>query len=150
MTIVAYKDGIMAADKQSTYDGMPWTVTKIRRTKDGALVGCAGHTAVCRQLQDWYAGDRDPKTFPDTENQCYMLVVLRDGTIHFYDGKPVPIHMEVPFIAMGSGRDFAVAVMDIGGSAEDGVRMAMKWNNGCGLGVDVLRLEDASASPSAA
>lgn len=146
MTVIAYKAGVMAADKQSTYDGLGHKTTKIRRFGDGSIGGCAGATTICRALLEWYASGADPKEYPDKESECYMLVVQPGGRILFYDKSSVPAVFEDEFIAIGSGRDFAIAVMDMGGSAEDGVRMATKWNTSCGQGIDTLRLEDIDAA----
>lgn len=149
MTVICFKDGVMAADKQSTYDSLAHTTTKIRRFGDGSIGGCAGATTICRALLEWYSNGADPKEYPDKESECYMLVVKPGGEILFYDKSSVPAVFEDEFIAIGSGRDFAVAAMDMGGSAEDGVRMAIKWSTSCGRGIDVLRLDGIDAAPNA-
>lgn len=141
MTVVAYKDGVLAADKQSTFAGLRRTTTKIARLPDGRLFGAAGNSSKCRALLQWFEkGDADAK-YPDDKNECMVLIVNLDGSLVYYDDGPTPILLEDPFTAIGSGRDYAMGAMDVGASAVKAVDVACKYDTGCGQGVDLLRLK---------
>lgn len=146
MTIVCFKGGILAADKQSTFAGLGWRTTKIRRMPDGSIAGAAGDTGVCRALMNWYESGADLESYPDKKNKCSLLVVGVDGKVWLYDGTPHPIEIEDKVYAMGSGRDYAVAAMHLGCSAKEAAEVACLFDTSCGRGIDVLRLEDLDAA----
>lgn len=140
MTCIAYKDGVLAADKQSTDSGMARTVTKISRLKNGRLVGAAGNSSMCRLLIEWLESGAVVDKFPDGKHECQLLVVNLDGSLHFYDEGPVPIPIEDEYTAIGHGRDYAIGAMACGASSVKAVDVACKYDSYCGNGVDVLRL----------
>lgn len=144
MTIVAYKDGVMAADKQTTSANMGMTVTKIRRLHGGSLAGASGNASMCRRLIQWVDAGGDPKDYPDGKHECIVLVVRPGGHIHLFDEGPTPIDIEDSYVAIGSGRDFAMAAMYMGASAEEAVAVASHFENNCGRGIDTLSLRDAA------
>lgn len=48
--------------------------------------------------------------------------------------------VEDPFVAVGSGRDYAMAVMALGHDATRAVEIAARFDPGTGNGVDGMRL----------
>lgn len=84
MTIIAYKDGIMAADTASFSNA--WRLRSIRpkitRLDDGSLVGCAGSSAVICAYMEWLTGKTTTK--PDIkieEDDLDALLARPDGTL---------------------------------------------------------------------
>lgn len=144
MTVIAYRDGLMAADKKSTYFGVGVTSRKIRRFGDGSIAGCSGEGGVCRALLEWYATGADPGSYPDAEQKALMLLATSDGSLRLYDGSPFPILIEDEFFAIGSGKDAALAAMHLGHDAAEAVRVACLVDDGCGRGIDMLDLDDAA------
>lgn len=142
MTVVCY-DGIsMAADKQSNFAGLRVTTTKIKSLPDGTLLGAAGNSSIGRGLIRWFADGAKPADYPDTRNECQLLVVSSENVITLYEEGPYPIVIEDKKIAIGSGRDFALAAMACGKSSYESVELTNKFENTCGLGVDVLFLKE--------
>lgn len=140
MTTVAYKDGVMAADKQmGGYSGI---ITKVYRIGD-SLVGLSGSDyAACLKVVDWLADGGDPDEKPDLgDSDIHILLVDSEGTIFLYNNNLYPMPMEQEFFAVGSGMDYAIGAMAMGGSAADGVRVASRFDPGTGQGVDCLVLE---------
>lgn len=141
MTVIAYRDGVLAADKKSTWASLGHTTTKIRRMRDGSIAGCTGDSAICRELLDWYDAGAEPDRYPDRKSTSNMLLINRDHRVLFFDGSPTPIEFEDPWVAMGSGRDYAIAAMHLGCSAKQAVDVACIYDDGCGHGIDVLELD---------
>jgi ATP-dependent protease HslVU (ClpYQ) peptidase subunit len=138
MTVIAWDGKTLAADKQSTFCGLPRTTTKIHRAKDGSLLGAAGETAMCAALRAWYDAGAVTADFPDKSNTSHLLVIRPDGQVYLYDGHAVPIHLEDPFTALGSGRDYAMAALHLGKTAAEAVQVACVFDAWCGNGIDTL------------
>lgn len=142
MTVIAVRGRTMAADKKSTYFGTGVTTTKIRKTADGCLLGCAGEGGMCRELVAWWRDGAAKDSYPDRNQKSLMLVLFSDGKIFLYDGSPEPIVIEDEFFAIGSGKDAALAAMHLGHGAHRAVEVACQVEDGCGRGIDVLSLDD--------
>jgi ATP-dependent protease HslVU (ClpYQ) peptidase subunit len=141
MTVVAVKDGIMAADKQTTFGSMRVSTTKIRRLADGRLAGASGITWRCKALLDWLEAGGERKDYPDPDGkECTMIVLDRQRRIWLYDG-PTAFQIDAQFHAIGSGQDCALVAMHLGQGAADAVRVTSLFNVDCGLGVDTLEID---------
>lgn len=139
MTVIAWDGKTLAADKQSTFCGLPRTTTKVHRAKDGSLIGATGTTAVCAALRIWYDAGAVKADFPDKDKEATLLVAKPDGTLLLWDSNPTPIVIEDKFHAIGSGRDFAIAALHLGHSAREAVEVACKYDVYCGRGIDELQ-----------
>lgn len=145
MTVIAWDGTMLAADKRAVYQGLIRTVTKIRRIGD-LLVGASGDAAPSVEAMDWVARGRKPDDFPERlghgEEYSYVdMIVIDAGRILKYESTPFPIEIEDAVIAIGSGRDFALAAMHLGKTACEAVEVACLFEVGCGNGVDVLTRE---------
>lgn len=145
MTVIAWDGKTLAADKQSTFCGLPRTTTKIHRAKDGSLMGATGTTAVCVALRNWYDAGAVKVDFPDKDKEATLLVVKPDGTLLLWDSNATPIRIEDKFHAIGSGRDFALAALHLGHTAREAVEVACKYDVYCGKGIETLELGVGSA-----
>lgn len=143
MTVIAYDGRTLAADKQSTCVGYASTATKIFRVPDGR-VAFAGNAVNARELLEWFYEGRDIARFPAVRtDDCADAMFIKDtGEVYCYSGKsPFPEKHEQPFIAMGSGRDYALAAMHLGHDARKAVEVACALDVYCGMGIDTLTLE---------
>jgi hypothetical protein len=142
MTTIAYKNGILAADRLAQMAGWGVEITKIQRLPDGRLLGGAGNMDFLLQMYDWIATGEDPARFPSTqankEDWEPILCVMPDGTLLRYERTPYPLELHTPFYAAGSGRDFALAAMHLGKSAPEAVAVASELDLNTGRGVDTL------------
>jgi ATP-dependent protease HslVU (ClpYQ) peptidase subunit len=68
----------------------------------------------------------------------HALIVRRDAVL-FLGGRMVPIAMNAP-IAIGSGRDFALAAMKCGKGAVKAVEIAAELDTATGGGVDWVKV----------
>jgi ATP-dependent protease HslVU (ClpYQ) peptidase subunit len=145
MTTVAYKNGVMAGDRMSREGNVKHArMTKIFRSR-GHLVGFSGAADVAMVLLRWFDNGADPAEWPDPHGEdgveASMLVVSPAGKVSYYERFPVPLIMEQEFHAIGSGRDFALAVLSMGYDAVKAVEVASELDAFTGGGVDVLMLK---------
>lgn len=132
MTTVAYRDGIMAADSCVTYGAiiMPCNITKVTKFANGSIFAYSGtielgellkrELARCIHEQDGILPDCD---IDRQDNAFSAAIVQPDGEVLFHEGRTW-IQMDVPYFALGSGKDYAYAAMYLGASAEQAVKCA--------------------------
>lgn len=144
MTVIAWDGKTLAADKQMGGD-YPRTVTKLRRSAAGEIIGVCGWMNRGLVLMDWYEAGADPATFPafqrDDDKRCELLIVRKDGSAWSLTEEPALVHIEDAHHAIGSGRDFAAAAMYLGKTAREAVEVAIALDSACGNGIDTLELE---------
>ena len=138
MTVIAWDGRTLAADKAAVDNGTIRTLTKIRRGRNGELMAAAGSSQMSERLYVWYMAGADADKFPDNEAKCSFLVIQKDGKQLLFDGGPFPDVYEDKFIAIGSGRAFAIGAMAVGADARQAVEIAIQWCEGCGKGIDTL------------
>jgi 20S proteasome alpha/beta subunit len=139
MTTIAWDGTTLAGDRRITSGTVTYSTTKIRRTEDGRLIGATGDYGVCAALLDWLEGGGARPNGQDSERWASALEIMPDGScwMHNRDGR---WKVEDAFVAVGSGRDYAMAVMALGHSAREGVEIAARFDPGTGNGVDTLPL----------
>lgn len=143
MTVIAWDGTTLAADRRATDAGLPRTATKIVRSSRGCLVGMCGESAISRLMLEWFERGAPQESFPrqaaDKDCPAKLVIVWLDGKIDVYEHTSAPIRFLDPFMAWGSGRDFAIAAMALGKTAREAVELACRFNIDCGNGVDELR-----------
>lgn len=144
MTVIAWDGRTLAADKLADMAGLRTSVTKISRV-NGCLIGSAGASSVGNEAEAWFARGADPKDFPesqrDNEHWDGLLVITPEGAVLKYENTPYPVRLDPgQKVAIGSGRDFAVAAMHLGLSATEAVKLACELSTGCGNGIDFMTL----------
>lgn len=135
MTVIAYRDGIIAADRQATSYGLAYEVEKLFVSEDAIRTG-TGDASFVMGMIEWHKAGADPKTFPEsqkTDDWARLIVVTAEG-VSWYERSPYPLRMKGEYMAWGSGADFAMGAMYAGASAEEAVLAAIKHNNSCGIG----------------
>ena len=74
----------------------------------------------------------------DKDDWQPVLVIEADGTPSLYERTPHPIRYEQRHVAIGSGREYAIAAMYLGKNAVEAVDVACALDGGCGGGIDSL------------
>lgn len=137
MTTVAFDGRTMAGDGRLADDAIASDdFRKIFRIR-GQIVGLSGAASACMAMVDWMKGGCEGKR-PECSNTS-ILIVEPDGTAMIQDDGGTPLKVSVP-CAIGSGSNYAVAIMDAGGSATKAVRAAMKRDPRTGGKIRTLRL----------
>ena len=141
MSVIAWDGKQLAADKRACIGSLICTTTKIFLVRD-CLVGYAGEADAGEEMLAWFRDGADPAKFPasqrDKDIWATFLVIHPDKTILKYEHTPYPLRFHDLIFAIGSGRDFALAAMALGRTAQEAVEVACNFDNGCGNGLDYL------------
>lgn len=142
MTVIAWDGKTLAADRMMEMNGGKFPITKIRRLADGALIGEAGDMPRSRQLAEWVDGGcvAGELTAPVGDLYARVLHIRADGKAVLYANNDQPIIVEQPFMAIGSGQDYANTAMYLGHDARQAVAIASELCSSCGMGIDTLEL----------
>lgn len=137
MTTIAYRKGVLAADTRMIQgSAIIGNVTKIVRRDDGALAGGAGDLAWVQAFHRWFmAGEEgDP---PILEDGSKGLIVRRRKPVEMFEPGGT-VEWKPPYLAIGSGKEFALGAMFAGASAIEAIKAAMAFDPGTGGEVMVL------------
>lgn len=152
MTVIAYDGLTVAADKQASDHDFMTTVTKLRRHGDEVLA-FVGNADAGLAMMAWYMSERDPASFPNKglsdDSTAWLYVFRRGANVQCYQRMPVPIIFEDPIFACGSGRAAAMAALVAGVDARRAIEITCQVLEGCGRGIDVMELSDATIAAAA-
>lgn len=165
MTIIAYRNGIMACDSCWTnYGTQTVSAIKIIRLSSGALLGEAGDND-SRAMQELLDKIKDPKKLPsrkelaETKLDYEGLIAFPKGGVwmivtgpHDETGYPVadaeidygiwPATTMGGYAAVGCGAHIALGAMDAGATAPRAVEIACRRDVYCRPPVHTLHLHD--------
>lgn len=152
MTVIAYRDGIMACDSAWSTEGYVYTrQNKIFRLPSGALYGAAGDSddrALVALLNTVTRAADIPAraALVEMTNEIMALLVLATGEVWSIDtGKDGGAHrVFAPFIAVGCGKSLATGAMAMGATARTAAKIAAKFDTHCCLPVHTLKLNIAA------
>jgi|SRR5579884_365978 hypothetical protein len=129
MTVIAYRDGIMAADSACWDGNVIYSVArkKIVRLKDGSLFAGTGSTSVIEAARAWLNGEAD-RPAAVSENDFSALIVRPNGAVFgiehnmlLFEQPPAPYHY--------LGPDFVAGALAAGASAAEAVRLTIQGTN---------------------
>jgi 20S proteasome alpha/beta subunit len=143
MTTVAWRDGVLAADKKGSVGNTGYRVTKLFKAK-GHAIGFAGNQGVGLKFVDWWRAGKPGKCPLDDESEALVMDLATGRCYHYEeDGHPIPV--EDKFASIGTGSDFAIGAMAAGATAVEAVKIASKWDNCSGLGINSFKCEPHEA-----
>lgn len=141
MTTIAYKNGIVAYDSRSTSGARILTDNADKQTvSKGVRFFMACSVSDQKSFIEQYHGDRsvgksfnvsafvvdDNELFLSSSDEKELWVMPWDTKIHE---------------AIGSGSEYAVTAMDMGASAKEAVKWAMKRDSGTGGKIRTFRIK---------
>ena len=136
MTTIAYKDGVLAADRLLD----EWLdCPKIFALKGGAYVAGSGNYDDIVEVVAWLKGKQAdaerPAITPDENDLLYV-----DGTGAYWLTDPFLKKVKItdPFYAVGTGAKYALGAMASGKTAIEAVAIAMKFDANTGGGIDSI------------
>jgi hypothetical protein len=148
MTIIAFKDGVMAADT-ARFSGngryIVGHVQKLRRLKSGGVFGACGPAPSIEKayaaLNEWAPGAVLNPLDKASDEDVSGIVALPDGSVwHFWwDMKPLkcPDHYAVD----GYGDEIAIGALEAGATAEQAVSICIRRSAGCGGSVTSMPVQ---------
>lgn len=148
MTVIAWDGTTLAADREASDAWMKCgSMLKIHAI-NGNLVGCSGNAAEIAEVLVWFRAGADPDKFPAAlrNEKVKMMVITPERRVRVYDSTPYGFeYCEAPGgvglrMAIGSGREAAMAAMLAGVDARRAVEIASIVSVGCGNGIDTLEL----------
>lgn len=142
MTVLAYRSGVLAADRQvscgTRIDGAATKICMI----NGIMAGATGELAFNRRFLDWVRNgvpDKVPDC-GDVEAGNSGVIILSDDTMIFLEREGLhTMELTHGFYAMGSGCGYAFGAMAMGARAIEAVQVAINLDMNCGRGITVLR-----------
>lgn len=142
MSVVVWDGKTLAADRQGVCCDMAYTESKMAvQMNDSWKVVCAWTGVACygRELAKWYFDGADKDHWPDFQNDkddwCRLIVADANGC-RTYEMRPYATVVHDPFMAWGSGRDFAMGALAMGADARLAVEIASRFSATCGRGVE--------------
>lgn len=158
MTIIAVKDGWMAADSYSFVGSVGYPLakghSKITRSPDGSLVGSCGASVDCYALRLWVLDGMDFKKSPeftyaaDNEDSVYWFWLRKDGWLLAGDASMKVHPISMPAACGSSGAcDMACGAMSFGATAEEAVRLVVERCNDVGGPVQIEKLDRPCPEP---
>ena len=146
MTTIAWDGKTLAGDSRANSGNVKFKVSKIRRHR-GHLIGFAGPLDLAEEVFAWFKAGANPEDFPpaqtDEDVRTDFLVITPKKKIHLYQKSPYPVdYSNNAIFAIGSGRDFALAAMHLGKTADQAVAVAGLFDHGTNAeGVETLCLD---------
>lgn len=148
MTAIAYRAGILAVDRQVTWDSITSTTTKWRQIHVPGAGDCIvvmsgyayGVDVIHEQLTKSAKGLGTDIGSMSKETR-YGFLITKDLTVHgiWGDGRVGPAeHYENEYFAEGGALSFLLGAMAHGASAVEAVKLACDHCDGCGHGVDII------------
>lgn len=143
MTIVVFKDDIMAADTQLSQHNAKFNASKLVRLPDGGVAGGMG------VFSDVYAGlkfladggTEDDDKLPEIKDAT-ILIARPDGSLWLIEGRFPAFPVMDKEIAIGCGADAAKMAMQLGKSAVESIGLVIKQDIMCGEPIQWMQLED--------
>lgn len=135
MTTLAYKDGLLAADSQMTVgDTRLVSSDKIHILSKDTIFAAAGFDVSINKAKRFFSKPDWEELLSDSEKVPVLTkdmdaILIHKGVVYTIgkDMEPDPMG-DMPFIACGSGWQFALSAMAFGKSAPEAVVFASGWD----------------------
>jgi hypothetical protein len=142
LTVIAYKDGVMAADTQLTGFNRTNRAQKIMRLPDGGVAGgCGLWTAAYAGLKFLAAGGSEDKdVLPDIKDAT-ILIARPDGSLWLLEDRFPAFPITNNVASVGCGSDAAEMAMSFGLSAVEAVAAVTQQDVLCGDPIQSMAVE---------
>ena len=134
MTVIAFKDGVMAADSITVVGGLYRATAhpKISRAPDGSVAGACGVTSECYAFHTWFSSGSpapEPAWIGTGDDRLITLIAKPDGTLWRRDENSTRFPVLGPYTTgENDAAMICLGAMLAGMGAEEAVRMAIKWS----------------------
>lgn len=140
MTTIVYKDGVLAADTLVTEGNrkLPGQAIKAVRLPCGDLFAYCGSVADGEACL--HALVEDEEDLPPMKHTTAILIDRKTKRPYTYEGRGGWIKQPVKWGAWGSGSDYAYGALEMGATAVQAVKAAVKYDAGSRGPVRTLKL----------
>lgn len=136
MTTIAYRDGMLAADTQTSFSGIRCADQRKIHREGRLLTGFSGTSTNYERFRSWV---RDGMSGDFDSRGGNVFILPPSGPAVIWGDGDYPWREPSEFWALGSGEHLALGAMSAGATAEEAVRIAMRWDNATGGEITVLR-----------
>lgn len=127
MTTIAFKDGYISADSNTTVGNIFGGTTKKIKIIGDIIIACAGSSRQATQFYEWVEDGMIKKDRVKLDSM--RALVYRQGKIWVMERDCILFRTKAPFFAIGSGSELASGAMQFGATAEEAVKVACKLDN---------------------
>lgn len=142
MTTIAWDGTYLAADKQM---GGRYTAGKIFHLGGGCYLAGAGIYDQIIEVVTWIVqgADEDKKPKLDTAEDASDILIVEESGKAYWLTWPFLRRVELnePFVAVGSGAEYAVGAMAMGASAKRAVSIATRFDPYTGKGITCVKVK---------
>jgi 20S proteasome alpha/beta subunit len=140
MTTIAYKDGVLAADRRVTKGDqiVQYKHRKAYKNVEGWLYAGSGTVSDLKRFEAWAETDDGSKTPPKGDYEG--LMVSPEGRVWAVEGGVMWRMTGAKFMAIGSGGPVALGALHAGADAVQAVKIAQLVDSSSGGGVDYVTL----------
>ena len=151
MTAIAYRDGVLAADTETTSgDLLGGHSLKIARSPEGTIAAAAGQAGTAAQfrrmvkdggIDNWIASNFSQRLPIEADHNGFgAIIVTAAGRVICVDYRGWAVEFDAPFYTEGSAGVLLTGAMAAGATAEEAVRIAIKHDAWCGGDVQTERV----------
>lgn len=142
MTVVAYKDGVLAVDRMAVFGDTVMLETNKLKLFSGdplTVIAAAGNIPTILAFYDWYESGRKKLFTPDPwlnpDKDYITALVLTKKNLNYYSTN-IPVLYDLDkYFSIGSGRELALGAMHAGANAVEAVQAANEHSMYSGFGV---------------
>lgn len=150
MTIIVYRDGIMAADSLELYDNLrvKAPAVKLWRLKSGAVYGGCGYSSDIIAVKDWLDGGREGEA-PNVDGSFASIWAVSTKEVYEIGSRLHP-YLAVAikgsiFGAVGCSEPYAIGMLLAGLSAKEVVKALVKYDYRLSGPVQTMKVRNANS-----
>ena len=136
--LASMKHRVMVADSRISGGGGHFRTQKIHQI-DGKLVGCCGTSTHARKFIEWMTHGTAFNLAYDKEEHTFEALVMDGGFLFYFDNELVPLTVDEPYYAIGSGAAYAIGAMDAGASPQRAVELALARDECSGPPITIVK-----------
>jgi len=145
MTVIAYKDGVMAADTMIVGGNQKLRAQKLVRMPDGGVAGGAGRWSTAYAILKFIesGGDVFDSVASIDAEDAQVLIARPDGSLWLIDGALPAYPLLDAEASIGCGSDAALMAMSMGDSAVEAIARVTRQDVMCGDPVQSMQIAQA-------
>lgn len=129
MSVLVYDGRTLCTDSLANNGDQAFPFEKLWY-REGALLGSIGPLQAVGALRQWADQGFNPTHFPTSRvngTAAQLVVLTKEKGLVRYNKSPVPLLHGYEKLAIGEGAPWATAALEMGASAEEAVRIAIKY-----------------------